>query len=189
MILTVRINILVTCICVCSSTCSKYAAWDMQSKCGNPISLQLTESSYLTEKLGVKLRVQLLELIIQRLLCVIKTLISCATILACTVACTQRMVVCPWVTTSIRTDACTAATCQYAAHRREYTCCWYRIYNKQFWTLTLSTSGNKTRTKKKNMYIKGQTHTATTITHCWYSKQETQSPQKIIPTFKLQCIS
>jgi len=67
----------------------------MHSRCGNPIALQLTESSYLTEKLGVELRVQLFELIIQRLLRVIKTLISCATILACTVACPQRMVVCP----------------------------------------------------------------------------------------------
>ena len=94
----------------------------MHSKCGNPISLQLTENSYLTEKLGVELRVQLLELIIQRLFRVIKTLISCATILACTVACTQRMVVCPRVTTSVRTDACTAATRQNTAHCREYTC-------------------------------------------------------------------
>lgn len=123
----------------------------MHSRCGNPISLHLTVSSYLTEKLGVELRVQLLELIIQRLLCVIKTLISCATILACTVACTQRMVVGPRVTTSVRTDACTAATCQYAAHRREYTCRWYGIYNKQFWTWTLSPPE-----KKRETHIKQQ---------------------------------
>jgi hypothetical protein len=56
--------------------------------------INLTESSYLTEKLGVKLRIQLFQLIIQRLLCVIKALISGTAILACTVAAAQRMVVC-----------------------------------------------------------------------------------------------
>jgi len=146
----------------------------------------MTESSYLTEKLGVELRVQLLELIIQRFLRVIKTLISCATILACTVACTQRMVVCPRVTTSIRTDACTAATCQYTAHRREYTCCWYGIYNTQFWTWTLSPPEKK---RQRERWTDRETHRATKVTHCWYSKQGIQSPQKIIPTFKPKCLS